>query len=144
MKKKFLLAYTALIILTTTHTTLGEKLKVRLGGDRIVVFSPTFCGSQRINPKSDFIFQVQFKGSRSKEIHFTSTKDEHIYDVDFDSEFPEVYSNFSLKVFKDNKHEFKVVIYQDGGTENSRIDCPRHERSEHRFTIKTAESLLIL
>ena len=133
-----------LILILVPTLTQCEALKVRLEGDRIVVYSQHYCGSQKINPKNDFVFQVQFKGSMSKEINFNSTKDEHIHDLEFDSDFPEAYSNFSLKVFKDEKNEFRVVIYQDGGNEDSRIDCPSNERSEFVHTIKAQDSLVLI
>ena len=105
------------ILVKTSH------FRVRMEGNRIMVYSKLFCGTKEINPRGEFRFQIQFKGVLSKEVMFDSTKDEKILDIEFPNTDPKVYSNFSLKIYKDTDHEYDVVLLQDGGDEDSYIGC---------------------
>ena len=113
------------LILALARRVESENLKVRIDGQRLILYSKSFCGSKKINPKTDFNFQVKFKGQYSTPVHFSSIKDSKISPILFPKDQSEIFSNFSIKVYKDTPTDFDVIILQDGGNDDSLQGCDK-------------------
>ena len=103
----------------------NEKMKVKIDGQRIIVYSESFCGSKKINPKTDFNFQLKLNGQISVPIHFDTIKNPDSHDIMFEKNSSEVFSNFSLRAYNDTPSEYDVVLVQDGGSDDSLIGCDK-------------------